>query len=155
MSGSKRPVTERFAGEYRSSEKSDAASYPVANMTAEERKRFLASINESMIFDHYVQHRIRTQILGNFTIHHLSLNNDLQEAKNHLSRFSLIIDVTLDSVASTLMRCTMGWPMVRHMVKQRESVISSKSLLDLLSEETLLRFRHILRHELELYGMYF
>ena len=55
--------------------------------------------------------KIRTQVLGNFITMHLSLNEDIEEAKANLRRFSLIFDITRGPGFGDLdlIRCVLGW----------------------------------------------
>ena len=64
------------------------------------------------LFSVWQEHRIRHQILGNYSINHLSLNNDIDTAKTIMRKFTLIVDLSLgegSEVAANAISCTLGW----------------------------------------------
>ena len=64
------------------------------------------------LFSVWQEHRIRYQILGNYSINHLSLNNDIDTAKTIMRKFTLIVDLSLgegSEVAANAISCTLGW----------------------------------------------
>jgi hypothetical protein len=96
--------------------------------------------------------RIREEILGNFTINHLSLMGDLEEAKERLSRFHLIIDLSYQNKAYYLISCVLGWKNKFWANSNTNNAVKSHDIFENLSNETIARWSEYLRYDQELYG---
>ena len=93
---------------YRLSRKNNATAAATATATAAANPSTTASTTTTTVestpptknrnerlFSIWQEHRIRYQVLGNYSIHHLSLNNNVETAKLILRKFSLIVDLSL------------------------------------------------------------
>jgi hypothetical protein len=96
--------------------------------------------------------RIRQQILGNFTINHLSLTGDLEEAKRRLSRFHLIIDLSKQDQADYLISCVLGWRIDHDVKRNKNAEIKAKDVFADLKPKTIERWSQYLTYERQLYG---
>lgn len=98
-------------------------------------------------------HRIRSEVLGNYTIAHLSLTNNLAGAKQILSKFSLIVDLTYNSMATTLITCTLGWFTVQKTLRSgANEKFPTVDIIDTLSLKTYLQLQTYLKYEILLYN---
>jgi hypothetical protein len=107
-------------------------------------------------WDEQQLHRIRVEILGNYSINYLSLYNDLEDAKSTLDRFHLVVDVSMNAFSSELVRCTLGWRNIKRTsaVNMNADHGSSSALFDAMSLNTLKMLREQLKYEIKLYGTF-
>ncbi len=96
--------------------------------------------------------RIKHEILGNYSINHFSLNNDLESAKATFRKFHVILDLTMSSVATQLLVCALGWSAASAVKKNVNSKHPASQVLEALGPGTVQRWRHFLRHDSLLYG---
>jgi hypothetical protein len=107
----------------------------------------------------FQRNKIRTQVLGNFITMHLSLNEDVEEAKTNLRRFSLIFDITRGPGFGDLdlIRCVLGWEGVE--VIDRSNVNTGGGhhsghayITDHLSNSTIARAMKYIAKDMEVYA---
>jgi hypothetical protein len=98
-------------------------------------------------------HRIRSEVLGNYTIAHLSVHNSLTEAKQIMGKFSLIVDLTQNSVATALITCTLGWFSIQTTLRSgANEKFPTVEIVGSLSLKTYFRLQSYLKYEIMLYN---
>ena len=111
------------------------------------------------IWGGYQRNKIVTHILGNFMTMHLSSSGLLEEAKDNLARFSLVMDLKDPTTALRLLHCVLGWthvPAVTHAnegrTKTRQKRRSRLNISAALSPPLLTRMRSYMHDDVELYA---
>ncbi len=111
------------------------------------------------IWGDYQRNKIRSHVLGNFLVDHLSVGGNLEEAKANLRRFSMVFDITMGRITTHLARCVLGWSHVtsvahaNHLEKRsNKRRISFSSLEQQLTPTTRDRMRQYQQKDLELYA---
>ena len=105
--------------------------------------------------------KIRTQVLGNFITMHLSVNEDVEEAKTNLRRFSLIFDITRGPGFGDLdlIRCVLGWEGVETIGRSNINTGGGQHpdpghayITDQLSNSTIARAMKYIAKDIEVYA---
>lgn len=111
------------------------------------------TIKTHKFFNAQQLNRIRNEILGDYVINTFSLGGSFKEAKDLLVRFSLIIDLSLKSITTTLMDCVLGWNSIKHPVLNNVNrKTPTTTLFDGLTTETIKTITKYLHKEIMLYG---
>lgn len=113
------------------------------------------TITTHKFFNKQQLNRIRTEILDNYMCNTFSLHGDFHEAKHLLTKFSLIIDLSLSSQAAMLMSCTLGWNSTHLVGGFRENVNvkhPTNKILTGLSINTMLKWVEYMKYDMILYG---
>jgi hypothetical protein len=103
-------------------------------------------------FNQQQKNRIREELFGNFSINHLSLTGDLEEARKRLSRFHLIVDLSYEKESDYLISCVLGWKINHDVRANKNKAVKAKDVWSELKNETITRWSEYLRYEQELYG---
>lgn len=111
------------------------------------------NITSHRFFNGQQLNRIRTEILGNYTINTFTLTNSLADAKTLLRKFHLIVDLSLSSITVSLLTCVLGWDSVKHTVLDNVNIEHPTSgLFDGFRSDTLKQMKTYLQYEIKLYG---
>ena len=118
------------------------------------------NINEhDDVWGNYQRSKIRTHVLGNFLLTHLSSNNDLNEAKRNLNRMSIIVDLSLSTISLDLIQNRLGWNGINVIPKAndvktkkgRRSKEAQRGVINYLTSNQINKIRSYIKKDEELY----